>query len=106
MSDKRSYVRRYTTLESLKCLLCKKATLVIELECPICDSDLGDGSKVLARVLLEDNPLDQKLLVREGFLCYVCGLHIDPSQQYLARHFVPTIPPDVAANYLKDIVMN
>jgi len=77
-------------------------TLVIEVDCPICGSRPGDGSIVLAKVLIEREPIDEKLLVPEGFLCHVCGLYIDPSQRYLAKHFVQ-IPPEIAADYLKDI---
>jgi hypothetical protein len=68
----------------------------------ICASNTGDGY-LLAKVLLESQPLDQKRLVPEGFLCYVCGLQIDPSEKYLARHFVPQIPTETATAYLKDI---
>lgn len=32
MSSRRSYVRRYTTLESLKCLLCKKAITLLDFK--------------------------------------------------------------------------
>ncbi len=77
-------------------------SLVVEISCPICDSDTG-ADYVPAKVLLEDEPLEQKHLIPEGFLCYVCGLLIEPSEKYLARHFVPPIPTDVAAAYLKDI---
>jgi hypothetical protein len=80
--------------------------LVLEIECPICDSMAGDGSVIYAKVLLENDPIDRKLLVPEGFLCHLCGFHIDPSQPFLARHFVPAIPDDVAAKYLKDIGIN
>jgi hypothetical protein len=77
-------------------------SLIVEISCPICDSDTGEGY-LPAKVLLESGPLDQKRLVPEGFLCYVCGLRINPSEKYLARHFVPPIPTDTAAAYLKDL---
>ena len=47
--------------------------------------------------------LDRRQLVSGGFICLVCGFEIDSSQKYLARHFVPPIPADTAAAFLKDI---
>jgi hypothetical protein len=76
--------------------------LVVEVDCPICDSET-EADYIPAKVLLESDPLDQKLLVPEGFLCYICGMQIDPTQRYLAKHFVPPIPPETAARYLEDI---
>jgi len=78
-------------------------SLMVELPCPICDSETGDGSDVAAQVLLEDHPLEENRLVPEGFNCFVCGLHISPSERFLARHFVGAIPEDIAGAYLKDI---
>lgn len=76
---------------------------VVRVNCPICDSDTRDGDYIEARVLLEDEPLDQEQLVPEGFICLVCGFQIHPSQKYLARHFVPPIPEKTAAAFLDDI---
>ncbi len=76
--------------------------LIIEVSCPICNSMSADQSYVPAKVLLENDPLDQKLLVPEGFLCHVCGFLIEPTERYLAKHFVPQIPEETAATFLKD----
>jgi hypothetical protein len=76
---------------------------VVTIDCPICGSDTREGDLIPARVLLEDEPLGRKQLVPEGFICLVCGFEINPSQKYLARHFVPPIPPETAAAFLKDI---
>jgi hypothetical protein len=77
--------------------------LTVEVNCPICRSMSAGGSYVPAKVLLQEEPLDQKLLVPEGFLCFVCGLLIKPTERYLAKHFVPRIPEETAAAFLKDI---
>lgn len=77
--------------------------LTVEISCPVCDSETGDGSFVQAQVLLEDTPLDENRLVAEGFKCFVCGLYISPEERFLARHFVGQLPEDVATAYLKDI---
>jgi len=77
--------------------------LTVEISCPVCDSETGDGSFVRAQVLLEKAPLDQNRLVAEGFNCFVCGLYISPEERFLARHFVDQVPEDVATAYLKDI---
>lgn len=76
---------------------------VIEVDCPICGSTTRDGDYIPARVLLEDKPLDQKQLIPEGFRCLICGFEIDPSEKYLARHFVDPIPEETADAFLKDI---
>jgi hypothetical protein len=75
----------------------------VEISCPVCDSDTGDGSNVMAQVLLENAPLDKNRLVPEGFNCFVCGLLISPEERFLAQHFVGQIPEDVATAYLTDI---
>jgi hypothetical protein len=75
----------------------------VEISCPVCDSETGDGSFVRALVLLEDAPLDENRLVAEGFNCFVCGLCISPEERFLARHFVGQLPEDIATAYLKDI---
>lgn len=75
---------------------------VVQIDCPICDSRTSDGEYVQARVLLEDEPLEKTQLIPEGFICLVCGFEITPSQKYLAKHFVPTIPKDTAEAFLKD----
>jgi hypothetical protein len=77
--------------------------LIIEVSCPICNSMSADQSYVPAKVLLENDPLDQKLLVPEGFLCHVCGFLIEPRERYLAKHFVPQVPEETAAAFLKDL---
>jgi hypothetical protein len=79
---------------------------VIEVDCPICGSTTRDGDYIQARVLLEDKPLNQKQLIPEGFRCLICGFEIDPSEKYLARHFVEPIPAKAAEAFLKDIGMN
>lgn len=76
---------------------------VVEISCPICDSDTRDGSFVHAQVLLEDDPIDDNQLIAEGFVCFVCGLAISPKERFLARHFVGQIPEDVVTAYLKNI---
>ena len=73
------------------------------MKCPICDSEPVDGSMILAKVLIEAEPLDRKEIVPEGFLCQVCGFRIDPSERYLARHFVSANPQETAEAYLADI---
>ena len=55
-----------------------------------------------AQVLLESDPLKEKKLIPEGFNCFVCGLRISPKERFLARHFVPEIPEDIATAYLKE----
>jgi len=77
--------------------------LTIEVSCPICGSTASDGSYVPARVLIDSEPLDRKILVPEGFLCYVCGYEIRPRERYLAKHFAPPIAPEQAAAFLKDL---
>jgi hypothetical protein len=77
--------------------------LTVEVTCPICGSMSPDQSYVPAKVLLQNEPLDQKLLVPEGFLCFVCGFLVKPTERYLAKHFVPPIPEETAATFLKDI---
>jgi hypothetical protein len=76
---------------------------IVEVCCPVCDSDPGDGSYVRAQVLLEDSPIANNLLIAEGFNCFVCGLRIVPEERFLARHFVGEIPEETATEYLKDI---
>lgn len=76
---------------------------VVEIICPVCNSDAGEGSYVQAQVLLEEGPIDDNQLIAEGFNCFVCGLHISPKERFLARHFVGRIDEDVATAYLKDI---
>jgi hypothetical protein len=78
-------------------------SLIVEVDCPICGSLTADEQRVPANVLLEEAPLNQKKLVPEGFRCYICGFSISPCDRYLARHFVPTIDPDVAGAYLKGV---
>jgi hypothetical protein len=75
---------------------------VVKIDCPICKSHTSDGEYIQARVLLEDESLDRKQLIPEGFICLVCGFRIDPSQKYLAKYFVPPIPDDTAEALLKD----
>jgi hypothetical protein len=77
--------------------------LMVEVPCPICGSETGDGSYVRAQVLPENGPLDNNCLIAEGFNCYVCGLHVSPGERFLARHFVGQIPEDIATAYLKNI---
>lgn len=77
--------------------------LTVEIECPICGSLSPDQSYVPAKVLLQSELLDQKLLVPEGFVCFVCEFLIEPTQRYLAKHFVPKIPEETASTFLKDI---
>lgn len=78
--------------------------LVLEVKCPICDSDPGEGSMILAKALIEAEALDQQQVLPEGFLCYVCGLLIEPSERYLARHFVPPIPKETAKEFLSSFL--
>ena len=59
--------------------------LTVEIECPICGSLSPDQSYVPAKVLLQSELLDQKLLVTEGFVCFVCEFLIEPTQRYLAQ---------------------
>lgn len=80
-----------------------KDVLVVEIPCPVCDSEAGDGSDVPAQVLLENDPLDNNQLIAEGFICFVCGLYISPTERFLAKHFVGKIPDEVANAYLKNI---
>jgi hypothetical protein len=77
--------------------------LIVEVQCPDCGSEAGDGSCVQAQVLLESHPLGNNCLMPEGFNCFVCGLQIVPRERFLARHFIGQIPDDVANEYLKDI---
>lgn len=78
--------------------------LTVEVKCPICGSMAPDQSYVPAKVLLDDEPLGEKLLVPEGFVCYVCGFLIDPAERYLAKHFAQgIIPEETAAAFFKDI---
>ena|SRR5882724_414612 len=78
-------------------------SLMVEVPCPVCDSETGDGSYVRAQVLPENDPLDNNCLIAKGFNCFVCALHISPRERFLARHFVGQIPEDIATAYLKDI---
>ncbi len=77
--------------------------LTVEISCPVCDSQPGDGSYATAQVLLESAPLEENRLVPEGFNCFVCGLFISPKERFLARHFVGELPEDVTTEFLKDI---
>jgi hypothetical protein len=75
---------------------------IVEVACPICGSETGDGSYLQAQVLLEGNALDDDRLVAEGFNCFVCGLRIFPEERFLAQYFVGQIPENIAIEYLKD----
>jgi hypothetical protein len=41
-------------------------------------------------------------LIPDGFICFLCGFRVDPTEKFLARHFVPPIPEDTAATLLED----
>ena len=77
--------------------------LTVEIPCPVCDSNPGDGSFIEAQVLLENEFLDQNILLPIGFNCFVCDLHISPKERFLAQHFVGQLPEDVVTSYLKDL---
>ena len=76
--------------------------LTLEVNCPICGSTSPSQSYVPAKVLVEKEPLDRKLVVPEGFQCFVCGFLIAPTERYLAKHFV-LIPEETATAFLQDI---
>jgi hypothetical protein len=69
---------------------------VLDTDCPICGSFSRDQAHVPAKVLIEEESLlEHKTIVPTGFLCYLCGFHVDPTTQpYLAKHFVPPFPED------------
>jgi hypothetical protein len=76
---------------------------LVEISCPVCESETQDGSFIQAQVLLESEPLNDNKLIAEGFNCFVCGLQISPEERFLARHFVGQIPQDIAEEYLKNM---
>jgi hypothetical protein len=77
--------------------------LTIEIQCPVCHSQSADGSFLQAQVLLDGDKVEHNELIPEGFHCSVCGLHIEPRERFLARHFVGQISEDIRISYLKDI---
>ena len=76
--------------------------LTIDVDCPICDSRAPDGTYLRAKALINYGMLANRMLVPEGFLCFICGFKIQPEQIYLAKHFVPPIPQDVTHAFLSD----
>jgi len=76
--------------------------LTIDVDCPICHSFTPDNSHIPAKALINGEKLNEKIVAPEGFICYICGFQIEPTQTYLAKHFVPAIDPDKATEFLKD----
>lgn len=77
--------------------------LLIEVDCPICRSRAPDQSYVPAKALIAEEGLEQKMVVPEGFQCFVCGFEIQPTELFLAKHFVPPIPTETAVAFLRDL---
>jgi hypothetical protein len=94
---------RYTERQKVKLFKTWDEDLTLEIPCPVCDSDPGDGSFIEAQVLIDNESLEQNVLVPIGFNCFVCDLHISPNERFLAQHFVGQLPDDVVSAFLKDI---
>jgi hypothetical protein len=94
---------RYAERQKKELLKAWDEALVIDIQCPVCDSDTHDGSYVTAHVLLNEQMVDEKMLIPVAFSCFVCGLSISSNERFLAKHFVGPIPDDTAQEYLKGI---